>query len=262
MQIAEPEGYRKKGSAKQPRAAFADGTALPAKRPRTSNTDDPDAARSNRRTPAITDFFNNIPQATNKGVASDSQVLPGGEDKTQNEQDQQTETKSGSSGPLRSSAANGTADNVETLASAEIYESQSAARQGDLRQSVQHVKDAEPGAERKRQMMADAAMRRLGSQQHNDACSDPQIAVLHGDSTLDIGKVPDKARISVVIDLVDADEVGLQQQVAQPSSQPDHQVVGGGQQPSCPICRQIWSTQMSNVEVNQHIDKCLSAQML
>ena len=262
MQIAEPEGYRKKGSAKQPRAAFADGTDLPAKRPRTSNTDDPDAARSNRRTPAITDFFNNIPQATNKGMALDSQALLDAEDKRQNEQDQQTEKQFGNSGPLRSSAANGTADSVEIIASAEIYESQAAARQGELRQSAQHMKDAQSGVERKRQMMADAAMRRLGSQQRNVASSDPQAAVLNEDSTLVIGKVADKAHISAVIDLVDADEVGLQQQVAHPSSQPDHQIAGGSQQPSCPICRQIWSTQMSNVEVNQHIDKCLSAQLL
>lgn len=259
MQIAEPQGYRKKGSAKQPRAAFADGTALPAKRPRTSNTDDPDAARSNRRTPAITDFFNNIPQATNKGMASDSQALLGAEDKRQNEQDQQTQIEFGDSGRLQSSAANGTTDNVEIIASPEIYGSQSVAKQGDLRQSAQRSKDAQPGAERKRQILADAAMRRLGSQQHNVACSDPQVAVSDDVST---GKVAGKAHISAVIDLVDADDIELQQQIAEPSSQPGHQSVGGSQQPSCPICRQIWSTEMSNVEVNQHIDNCLSAQLL
>ena len=123
------------------------------------------------------------------------------------------------------------------------------------------MKDAQPGAESKGQMMADAVMRLLGFHQHSVASSDPQFAV-SDISTLGSGKVADKLHISAVIDLVDADEVGLKQQVEQPTSQPEHQLVGGSQQPSCPICRQIWSTQMSNVEVNQHIDKCLSAQLL
>ena len=258
MQIAEPEGYRKKGSAKQTKTAFADGTALPAKRPRTSNMADPDAAHSNRRVPAITDFFNSIPaEATNRRVASDIQISPGAQDETQGELCQESKAKQGSPGPV-STTVNGITDNLDNVANAESHENQSAAKQGEQWQPTKPVEPAQSSAERKRQIMADAATRRMVTQQHDTARPDAHFAAPHQKPSLDTGKVADEAHISAVIDLVDADDL----EVEQSKTQPECQVVGGSQQLSCPICGQAWPAQTSNVEMNQHIDECLSMQLL
>lgn len=57
MQIAEPKDFGQKNKGK---AAFADGTAVPTKRARVSNTAEPDALRNNRQHRSITDFFNSV----------------------------------------------------------------------------------------------------------------------------------------------------------------------------------------------------------
>lgn len=261
MQIAEPEGYRRKGGAKQPKAAFADGTALPAKRPRTSNIADSDAARTNRRIPAITDFFNSIPpQTTNPCIASDIQASPGVQEETQGEFCQQSKAKQGVLGP-QSSAVNSIVDTPGIIASDDSNENQSAANQGEQWQQTKPVAPAQ-SYERRRQIIADAAMRRVLSQQHNIAQHDAQLAASDQTPSPDISKLADEAHVSAVIDLVYADELESSQQVLQPKPQPKSQNAGGSQQPSCPICGQAWPAQTSNVEVNQHIDECLSVQLL
>ena len=289
IQIAEPEGYGKKGGNKRVKAAFADGTALPAKRPRTSNTTDPDAARSNKRIPAITDFFNSIvSQAADKKVASDTsglQALTGARNERQVEQSKQSKEEPGVYGPQPSSAANGTAD----IANAERHKDQSAVVQGDQQQRLPRpAKDAAPSAERKRQIMADAATHRLASQQRDIVGSDARPAgsgclptflpgptghygtkqegtsqaVYHARAhdSLDTTSVADKGHVSAVIDLVNDDQDVLEvQQSAQPKSM---SVLHSSQQSPCPICGQQWSRQTSNAELNEHIDKCLSLQLL
>lgn len=261
MQIAEPEGYQKKGSAKHPKAAFADGTALPAKRPRTSNTADPDAARSNRRIPAITDFFDSIPpQATNHRMASDIQASPKAQDETQDELCQQSKAPD-VSGP-QSAAVNGIADKPDITANAETHEIQAAAKQGEQWRATKPVKHAQPSAERKRQIMADAATRRVVSKQHDIARPAAQLAASDPEPSPNTSKVADETHVSAVIDLVDADELEPQRQMTQPKSQPKSPAACSGQQPSCPICGQSWSAQTSNVKVNQHIDECLSMQLV
>lgn len=295
IQIAEPEGFKKKGSTRQPKRAFADGTALPVKRPRTSNTADPDAARSNKRSPAITDFFNSTaPQATNSGKrrASDTpgpQALVGAQDKRQDEHFQQNKVESGFVGSVHSSA-----DNPAVLANAASPVDQSSVVQSHQRDKFsQPVKDADLSAERRRQLMADAATRRLLSQQHETASTDaqhgasghssrgskPTVLPAHTGNLVPTGKGTSQpalhaeapsgldpkpgggvAHVSAVIDLVDDDEDELQQ-AAQPKSN-SYPSVCGSQQSSCPICGQMWGKTMSNVDISKHLDQCLCLQLL
>ncbi|KAL3131304.1 hypothetical protein ABBQ38_000596 [Trebouxia sp. C0009 RCD-2024] len=295
VKIAEPEGFKKKGSTRQPKRAFADGTALPVKRPRTSNTADPDAARSNKRSPAITDFFNSTaPQATNSGKrrASDTpgpQALVGAQDKRQDEHFQQNKVESGFVGSVHSSA-----DNPAVLANAASPVDQSSVVQSHQRDKFsQPVKDADLSAERRRQLMADAATRRLLSQQHETASTDaqhgasghssrgskPTVLPAHTGNLVPTGKGTSQpalhaeapsgldpkpgggvAHVSAVIDLVDDDEDELQQ-AAQPKSN-SYPSVCGSQQSSCPICGQMWGKTMSNVDISKHLDQCLCLQLL
>ena len=212
--------------------------------------------------PAITDFFNSIPpQATHQRVASDMQALPSAQDETQDAQCQQSKSKIDISGP-QASAVNGIADNLDIIANADSHEAQSAVKQGDQLQPMKHMECVQPSADRKRQIMADAATHRLVSQQHDNASSDAQLAASHHDPRVDTSNVADEAHISAVIDLVDADDADLPQQIVQPKWQPERQVAGGSQQPSCPICGQAWPAQTSNVRMNQHIDECLRMHLL
>lgn len=212
--------------------------------------------------PAITDFFNSIPpKATNQRMASDIQALPSAQDETQDAQCQQSTSELGISGP-QSSAVNGIADNLGIIANADSHEAMSAVQQGDQLQLMKPMKCAQPSADKKRQIMADAATRRLVSQQHDNASSDAQLAASHHKPSLDTSNGADEAHVSAVIDLVDADELDSLQQVAQPKSQPERQVAGGSPQPSCPICGRAWPAHTSNVNMNQHIDECLSVQLM
>lgn len=298
IKIAEPEGFNKKCNTRQPKRAFADGTALPVKRPRTSNTADADAPRSRKRSPAITDFFNSTaPQATNssKRIASDvpgPQAVVGAQDKRQDEQFEQNKVELGILGSVPSSA-----NNPAGLANAASPGDQSAVVQSDRGPKfAQPIKDVDLSAERRRQIMADAATRRLLSQQHETASADAQHAAselptieskrrllpaltanlaptgegpsqpaLHAEapSGLNPRTGDGVVHVSAVIDLVDDDEDEFKlQQAVQPKSKPPSQSVCGSQQSSCPICGQMWLKEMSNVDINEHLDQCLSLQLL
>lgn len=286
MQIAEPEGYGKKGSAKQAKAAFADGTALPAKRPRISNTADPDAARSNKRVPAITDFFNSLPSDTKPANrASDIRVVAASPDAQANAKLDQHITAEPSGIP---DAAESLSERVQA-AQPEISDHRAkdlSVRQGADTQlgSKPSGPDGigEPSAERKRQIMADAAVHRLTTQQqyaveptaqlslpstsatHPEAMQEgSSVRAVHGDAL----EAADTAHVSAVIDLVhdDDNEPDMQQDSRKGRRGPTQNAVSD-QQPSCPICGETWSLQTSsaqlNAQINEHMDICLGMQLL
>ena len=296
MQIAEPEGYGKKGSSKQGKAAFADGSALPAKRPRTSNTVDPDATRSNKRVPAITDFFNSI--SREPGVSSNTpgvqgqphtsassrsaQALPKSDSTDQDGTDAAAgPSTANSQGPYASANANlkGTAGSDASGGAASLFPGQQpsqhdggAAGRGNGQLPLDSL----------RRIMADAATRRLTAQaesgqlavsSHEIAGTQPNTHLLaqnksSEDVKSDLGKdlqndqpVPacggSAAHLSAVIDLIDEDNImsgpiSLRQGCADQKSN----------LPCCPICGHKWSEQTTNSEMNEHVDTCLTMQLL
>lgn len=295
LQIAEPEGYKKKGSTQQPKQAFANGTALPAKRPRTSNTADPDASRRNKSFPAITDFCSSTAlQATNSGrhVASDTpgpESLVDAQIKRQVEQLEQSKMESDILDTLQPPTTY-----PAILANAASQVEQASIVPSDQRHhSKQPAKHAVVSAEKKRQIMADAATRRLAPQQHEPASVDAQHAApevptgvskpsllpahMNNPSTTHKGSSQpathagapggfdtktrsDLAHMSAIIDLID-DEDEPEPKGAQLQSERSFHSTLGYQEPCCPICGQTWSKQMSNAVINIHIDQCLRVQL-
>ena len=282
-QIAEPEGYGKKGSTKQAKAAFADGTALPAKRPRTSNIADPDAARSNKRVPAITDFFNSIPSDTKPvSKASDTAASPDAQPAAKLDQHSIAE-------PSRiPDAAEPLSKHEKAALPATInhHAKVLSVKNGADAQLTSRITgsggDGEPSAERKRQILADAAVHRLTAQQHHasepaaqlslpsTSATHPEavqegvsLSTLHEVADLDATGPGDAAHVSAVIDLVhdDHDELGMQQGTQKGENGPA-QAGASSQQPSCPICGETWPRQTSNAQMNDHVDICLRMQLL
>lgn len=294
MQIAEPKGYGKKGSSKQGKAAFADGSALPAKRPRTSNTVDPDATRSNKRVPAITDFFNSI--SREPGVSSNTpgvqgqphtsassrsaQALPKSDSTDQDGTDAAAgPSTANSQGPYASANANlkGTAGSDASGGAASLFPGQQpsqhdggAAGRGNGQLPLDSL----------RRIMADAATRRLTAQAESGqlARSSRETAGTQHNAQLltqnksssdvkpDAGKDTDQAapacddnaaHVSAVIDLIDEDDImsspiGLHQGCADQKAK----------LPCCPICGHKWSEQTTNSDMNEHVDTCLTMQLL
>ena len=292
VQIAEPEGFGKKGSTKQPKAAFADGTALPAKRPRTSKTAEPDAARSNERAPAITDFFNSVTSEVKaERNASDSHDA---EARLQTHRDSHLDqlsvaTPAGQCHPVQVPSTHDAVQQPFSLTGADGGTLADSAHQSP----VQHVnleahgsaRDDLTSAERKRKLMADAATRRLTAQQHAVSSSElhpadsatepnqmqpdtkqegmPQAAL---DPSAVVGQASHAdsiAHVSAVIDLVDDDNdaVGLGNSTQQESEDPCN-TLSTSQQPSCPMCGHRWSVHTSDADINKHVDACLGMQLL
>ncbi len=247
VQIAEPQGYGKKGSSsKQGKAAFADGSALPAKRPKISNTADPDATRSNKRVPAITDFFNSISKELDVSSENPSvhrqyhasapfrsaQALPESDSTDQD----RTDAAAGpstvkSQGPHASANANskGTAGSDASSGAARLLSGQQPSQHngGAAGRGV-----SQPPLDSLRHIMADAATRRLTAQaesgqlarsSHETAGTQHNAQLLaqsksSSDVKSDLGKdlhniqpVPacggNAAHVSAVIDLIDEDDI-------------------------------------------------------
>lgn len=289
--IAEPERYSKKGGSKQGKAAFADGSALPAKRARTSNTADPDAMRSNKRVPAITDFFNSIsrepgtsgntPSVQEQPRASapsrSAQALPKSDltDQDRNDAAGGPDTAN-SQGPHASACANskGTAGSDASRAD----ESEQQPSQHDGGAAGRGI--SQPPLDSLRRIMADAATRRLTAQAESGqlARSSHEIAGTQSNSQLltqsssdvksDVRKdcyinqpVPacddNAAHVSAVIDLIDEKDtmsgpISLHQGCADQKAN----------LPCCPICGHKWSEPTTNSKMNEHVDICLTMQLL
>lgn len=294
MQIAEPEGFGKKGSrSKQGKVAFADGSTLPAKRPRTSNTADPDAMRSNKRVPAITDFFNSIsrepgtssntPSIQGQPHASapfrSAQALPESDSTVQDRTDAAAGPSTvNSQGPHASAYANAKGTAGSDASTADRSEQQPSQYDGgDAGRGVSQLP-----LDSLRRIMADAATRRLTAQaesgqlavsSHEIAGTQPNTQLFarsnsSGDVKSDLGEnlqndqpVPacggSAAHVSAVIDLIDEKDT-----MSGPISL--HQ--GCADQKAkllcCPICGHKWSEQTTNSEMNEHVDVCLTMQLL
>ncbi|DBA74758.1 TPA: hypothetical protein ACH3X2_009283 [Trebouxia sp. C0005] len=289
--IAEPEGYGKKGSSsKQGKAAFADGSALPAKRPRTSNIVDADAMRSNKRVPAITDFFNSI--CREPGTSSNTPSVQGQPHASIPSRNAQASAKSDSTDQDRTDAAAG--PSIVNLqgphASAYANSKGTAGRDAscvDLseQQPSQHEGGAagrgfsQPALDSMRHIMADAATRRLTAQaesgqqarsSHETAGTQHNAELLAQSKSLSginshLGKdihsdqpVPvcdaSAAHVSAVIDLVDEEDI-----MSGPVGLQQDQKA---KLPCCPICGHKWSEQTTNNEMNVHVDTCLTMQLL
>ncbi len=292
MQIAEPERYSKKGSSsKQGKAAFPNGSALPAKRPRTSSTVDPDATRSNKRVPAITDFFNSI--SREPGTSSNTPSIPGQSHASAPFRSAQAlpkpeSTDRGSSdaaagpntvnsqGPPASANAKGTAGS--DASSADWSEQQPSQHDGGaVGKGI-----SQPPLDSLRRIMADAATRFLTAQAESGqlAESSHEIAGTQPNTQLfaqsksssnvksDLGKdlrndqpVPacggNAAHVSAVIDLIDEKDT-----MSSPISLRQGCADQKANLPCCPICGHKWSEQTSNSEMNEHVDTCLTMPLL
>jgi hypothetical protein len=294
MQIAEPEGFGKKGSrSKQGKAAFADGSTLPAKRPRTSNTADPDAMRSNKRVPAITDFFNSISRepGTSSNTPSiqgqphvsapfrSAQALPESDSTVQDRTDAAAGPSTvNSQGPHASAYANAKGTAGSDASTADWSEQQPSQYDGgDAGRGVSQLP-----LDSLRRIMADAATRRLTAQaesgqlavsSHEIAGTQPNTHLLaqnksSEDVKSDLGKdlqndqpVPacggSAAHLSAVIDLIDEDNI-----MSGPISLRQGCADQKANLPCCPICGHKWSEQTTNSEMNEHVDTCLTMQLL
>ena len=298
VQIAEPEGYGKKGSIKQGRAAFADGTALPAKRPRSSNTADPDAMRSNKRVPAITDFFNNITKDKDMSNSSkavecthNSRVASGRGREPQSSDIAVTDVSSHS--PVTSDPQGLHATSAATLHTNEtgqVSKPTIAASGGPDRSyhgassgATVSKPDMPLPADSMRRIMADAAMRRRDTAQEG-ACH----SQVDDDESCDVGHPPaqpsalssigrhagipstgldshaksgDIAHVTAVIDLVDDNSQECKMQPAM-LKKPSSAQGASSSQVSCPICGHMWSSETPTSEIHKHVDACLSMQLL
>ena len=321
-QIAEPEGYGKKGTSKKSKSAFADGTALPAKRPRVSNVAEPDASRSNRRVPAITDFFNSIATPGNptdseanpaKGLPANSRLVKSqgraaeaasaevdaGTANLHDLRDTQSRVNDVEAETDRqqgAQASNAVPSQPRQAISGGLPQPQQASRgvpsklqhlpqdaqSADAHQQIRHQSkaNAKTPSERasRRDIMADAAMRRIAVQSQdagqstasgqdcnhlpvasagtervqlsvNDTCSDGSAK----QDDLD----EHTAHVSAVIDLVDDENDANEGLLQTCSGQTSSRV-----QSSCPICGHVWPEQTSNQEMNDHVDVCLLHQIL
>ena len=209
LKIAEPEGYGRKGSNKQGKAAFADGTAVPAKRPRTSNTADPDAMRSSKRVPAITDFFNSI---TNSTAASSSTATEAGRDSVASAADrarvQQQSCDTAAAHPasgLESEAIDvgpcdpasmPSADSSGAITTVPRFTGGLSHQQPQSELGVVSSVDnkaGQPPVDSMRRIMADAALRRLAAQQGADDSCAQLIGSSHRQEPTGATAIPDSS---------------------------------------------------------------------
>ncbi len=294
MQIAEPAGVGKKGSSsKQGKTAFADGSALPAKRPRISKTADPDATRSNKRVPAITDFFNSI--SREPGTSSNTPSVQGQPHASAPSRSAQVLHESGSTDQDRTDAAAGPSTVNSQGSHASAYANSKGAAGSDPsnadwseQQPSQHDGGAagrgvsQPPLDSLRRIMADAATCRLTAQAESGQLADSshEIAGTQPNTQLfaqskssedvqsDLGKdlhndqpVPacggNAARVSAVIDLIDENDT-----MSSPVSLHQGCADQKANLPCCPICGHKWSEQTTNSEMNEHVDTCLTMQLL
>lgn len=282
LQIAEPEGYGKKRSSKQGKATFADGTALPAKRARSSNTADPDATRSNKRVPAITDFFNSISREPGDAHEVEQPHCVPANDAIASSDLADLDKRDGAV-ELSSVEARGRLASSRETAAADVRQPVLCNTTDSLqgKQHTQHDGSAsgQPPLHSLRRIMADAAMRRqtaqgegaqLGGLSHEadkaqcDAAACTAVDARpeeKADTSTDKHATAcaptddNTASISAVIDLVDDDTMGnqglgpsdLKQRALGPETKPL----------TCPVCGHTWSQQTTNSEMNEHIDTCL-----
>ncbi|DBA84736.1 TPA: hypothetical protein ACH3X1_005985 [Trebouxia sp. C0004] len=283
--IAEPEGYGKKGSSSK------QGSALPAKRPRTSNTVDPDATRSNKRVPAITDFFNSISRES--GTSSNTPSIQGQPHTSAPSRSAQALPESdrtdAAAGPntVNSEGPHASA-NADSKRTAGSDASSGAARRWSGQQPSQHEGHAagrgvsQVPLDYMRRIMADAPTRRLTAQAESGQLARPshetagtqcntQLLTQNqpsSDAKPDVGKdlhtdqpAPacddHGAHVSAVIDLIDENDT-----ISSPTGL--HQACADQKAKllCCPICGHKWSEQTTNSEMNEHVDTCLAMQLL
>lgn len=287
MQIAEPEGFGKKRSSKPGKAAFADGTALPAKRARSSNTADPDATRSNKHVPAITDFFNSISrELVDAHEAEQPHCVPANEAMASSDLTD-LDRHDGAVEPSLGEARGRLASLRKTAAadvSRPVLCNTTDSLQG--KQHTQHDGDAsgQPPLHSLRRIMADAAMRRqtvqgagaqLAGLRHEaekaqrdaGACTAvsarPEERAGPGTDKHATACAPNDditASNSAVIDLVDDDTMGSQ---GLGPSGLKQRALGQETKPlTCPVCGHTWCQQTTNSEMNEHIDTCLLKQLM
>lgn len=141
-----------------------------------------------------------------------------------------------------------------------------------------------PPADSMRRIMADAAMRRRDTAQ-KDAChsqvdNDESCHVGHPpaqpSALSSIGRhagIPSKGldgharggdigHVTAVIDLVDDNSQECKMQPAAMLKKPSSAQGASSSQVSCPICGHMWSSETPTSEIYEHVDACLSMQLL
>lgn len=289
--VAEPEGFGKKRSSKQGKATFADGTALPVKRARSSNTADPDASRSNKHVPAITDFFTSISREPGDGhEAEQPHCVPANEatagsgladlDRHGSTVEPSSVEAQGPIASLRSTAATDLSRPVLSDTTDSLQGQHCIQDSGNAVASV----SGQPPLPSLRRIMADAAMRRQTvqaegaqlaglrleaekAQYEAETCTavDARSGARAGPSTNKHATAcasndDNIASVSAVIDLVEDDREGCQELV--PIGLKQHSLGQETKPPCCPVCGLTWSQQTTNREMNEHIDTCLLTQLL
>lgn len=272
LQIAEPKDYGKKIKAK---AAFADGTTVPAKRARVSNTAEPDAPRNSRQHRSITDFFNSISPTRAPESSSTAPLAHPVHD---------ADLNPSCNAAMHRVAAPSTTD-------ADVFRKDEAGKQAasstgpraqaqhDADSSMQHTcasTGTQPSPQSLRQVLAHAALQRAAQQTAADGGSG--LHQLQGDITdettlqsdADIA-LPGQANAasndaevvhtSAVIDLVDD------------ASQPGSEVVAcnnvdqnrspqQANEPNCPVCGVSWPKDTLPDVMYQHVDRCLQHKLM
>ena len=268
LQIAEPKDYGKKNKAK---SALADGTAVPPKRARVSNTAEPDAPRNSRQHRSITDFFNSIsPNSKTEGLTS----TVSSHDNTELVGDSPSGTPHG---PLPVSYGVSSTDTAGEQTACDV---DSSAPNDAKSKAEMHTPDGESDARKAqpspatlRQVLARAAMQRaekptamasdtssqsrlLGASNANEQAEHRSSESTKSEPTF-VSEPPDVAHVSAVIDLVDS------------PSQPDpHPAATSGQPQAteenqcCPVCGLLWPKDTNPAVMYQHVDDCLQKQLL
>ena len=268
LQIAEPKDYGKKNKAK---SAFADGTAVPAKRARVSDTAEPDAARNSRQHRSITDFFNSIsPSSKTDGLNSAVSSC----DNTELVGNLPSKTPHGAL-PVRhddsgaDAAQKQTACNVDSSA---LHDTEGRSEK-QIPDAASDAKQAHPSPESLRQVLAQAAMRRAMRQlpRASPSTLQSQSGVLEASNANEQAEERtsestesepedqpcDVAHVCAVIDLLDS-----------PSQPETHAAAISEQQQAtedkqcCPVCGLLWPKDTDPSVMYQHVDDCLQKQLL